>query len=114
MIPLGEFTHAARLLTSWRSLMHLKSCYRNTGFTEINGRTECSKKIDIVDSERGFVQTRSTFWIEMQKHMKLNVNNSTLKRMVAAASKTLEYTYYTETYHIIEDNNIHTVKLRHP
>lgn len=50
----------------------------------------------------------------MQKHMKLNVNNSTLKRMVAAASKTLEYTYYTETYHIIEDNNIHTVKLRHP
>jgi len=67
--------------------MHLKSCYRNTGFTEINGRTGCSQKIDIRGSERGFVQTRSTFCIEMQKHMKLNVIRLNPKAEVAASSE---------------------------
>jgi len=73
-----------------------------------------SQKMDIHGSESGFVQTRSTFCTEMQKHMKLNVKRLNPKAEVAASSETLEYTNYTEKYHNIENYNIHTEKVRHP
>lgn len=85
--------------------MDLISCYRNTGFTEINGLTQRSQKIGIHGRERGFVHIRSPFCIEMQKNMKLNVIRLDPKAGVAASSETVEHTCYTETYHNREDNN---------
>ena len=46
--------------------------------------------------------------------MKLKVIRLRHKAEVAASSETFEYTYYTETYHNIEDDNIHIGKVRHP
>jgi hypothetical protein len=64
--------------------------------------------------KEAFFQIRSIFCIEMQKHIKLNVIRLNPKAEVAASSETVEYTYYTETYHNLEDNNIHIGKVRHP
>ena len=46
--------------------------------------------------------------------MKLNVIRLNPKAEVAASCEMLEYTDNTDTYHNIEDNNIHTGKVRHP